>query len=229
MAGPDSTATVPVITIDGPSGSGKGTVAAKVAAATGYTLLDSGAVYRAAALRVLLQQVDADSEPAVVQCIESMQAEFEPGTDGVRVWLDGTDVTAELRSETTAAMASRIAAVPAVREALMQTQRDFRRPPGLVADGRDMGTVVFPDARHKIFLTASVAERARRRYNQLNKKELQVTMESLLQEIELRDQRDSTRSVAPLIPAKEALVIDSTGIGIDQVVEKILQNVRGNP
>jgi len=228
MRGSDHPHVVPVITIDGPSGSGKGTVAAKVAAALNYTLLDSGAVYRAAALRVLRERIDVAAHEQVVSCVAAMDATFEPDSDGVRVRLDGVDVTLELRNETTASMASKISAIPAVRTALMQTQRDFRQPPGLVADGRDMGTVVFPDAEHKIFLTASVEERASRRYKQLNKKELHVTMESLLQEIELRDRRDSDRAVAPLVPAKDALVIDSTGIGIEHVVETVLQYCRSD-
>jgi len=228
MLSSDHSHAVPVITIDGPSGSGKGTVAAKVAVALNYTLLDSGAVYRAAALRVLRERIDASVHEQVVSCVAAMDATFEPDSDGVHVRLDGVDVTLELRSETTASMASRIAVIPSVRTALMQTQRDFRQPPGLVADGRDMGTVVFPDAEHKIFLTASAEERARRRYKQLNKKELHVTMESLLQEIELRDARDSHRAVSPLVPAKDALVLDSTGIAIEHVFETVLRKCRSD-
>ncbi|MBX2825419.1 MAG: (d)CMP kinase [Gammaproteobacteria bacterium] len=217
--------TVPVVTIDGPSGSGKGTVASRVATALNYHLLDSGAIYRAAALSALNHAVNLGEEAAVLASVEQMSTSFEPGPDGVRVVLEGVDVTDELRSERTASAASRIATMPAVRTELLQYQRDFRRLPGLVADGRDMGTVVFPDARYKFFLTASAEERAERRYNQLNKKDLQVTMESLLQEIKRRDERDSTRKTAPLLPAKDALVVDSTGISIDDVVETLLSKI----
>lgn len=216
----------PVITIDGPSGSGKGTAAIRLAAALEYHLLDSGAIYRAAALHALNQTTDLDLESAVLASVETMATSFEPAADGVHVLLDGRDVTDELRGERIASAASRIAVMPAVRASLLQCQRDFRQPPGLVADGRDMGTVVFPDARHKFFLTASAEERAARRYKQLNKKDLQVTMESLLQDIKRRDERDSTRQTAPLLPAKDALVVDSTGISIDEVVDTLLRKIR---
>jgi len=222
----DTSSDVVVVTIDGPSGSGKGTVSVRVAAELGFALLDSGAVYRAAALRVIRQAVDLGSEAAICACIRAMETRFESTADGVRVVLDGEDVSAEIRNEETASVASQIAVMPSVRTALLQTQRNFRRAPGLVADGRDMGTVVFPDAEYKFFLTAAAAERAQRRYKQLNEKGMPVTMEGLLQEIERRDRRDSTRKVAPLVPAKDALVVDSTGIGINAVTALVLRHIR---
>lgn len=212
----------PVITIDGPSGAGKGTVAMKLAQELQYHLLDSGAVYRAAAVHVLQENIDPHDEKAVVAAVKSMRARFEtvPGK-GVQVFLNNSDFAADLRNEGVASIASAIAVIEPVRTALMNTQRDFCRPPGLVADGRDMGTVVFPDAWLKIFLTASAEERASRRYKQLNKKELSVTLESLLHETQVRDQRDATRSVSPMVPASDALVIDSTGITVEQVMQQL--------
>lgn len=236
----NTAASAPVITIDGPSGAGKGTIAMALARRTSFHLLDSGAIYRAAALWALDQRVSLDDETALVEAAASMQAVFDPGGDptierspvaavgeGLRVQLAGVDVTERLRSETTASAASRIAAMPTVRAVLLQVQRDFRQPPGLVADGRDMGTVVFPDAALKIFLTASSEARANRRYKQLKSKDLNVTLESLLQEIELRDERDSSRANSPLVPADGALVIDSTNKSAESVIEEITRVMHG--
>jgi len=212
----------PVVTIDGPSGAGKGTIAKQLADKLGYHLLDSGAVYRAAALHALRNGVDLDHEASVMDAIVHMNARFEPHPDGVQVMLGDRNVTHELRSETTAAAASKVAAMPRVRAALLDEQRSFRTAPGLVADGRDMGTVVFPDATLKVYLSASAQVRAQRRSKQLKDKGIQTTMASLLQEISARDERDSSREHAPLVAAKDALVIDSSDLSISAVVSQIL-------
>lgn len=212
----------PVITIDGPSGAGKGTVARRIARKLGFHLLDSGAVYRAAALHAVRAAAHLDDEASVNRALDSLAVTFEPAEGGVRVWLDGRDVSVELRTETTAAAASRVAAMDSVRSRLLDEQRRFRMAPGLVADGRDMGTVVFPDATLKIFLTASAEERARRRAKQLKEKGIDATMASLLENIAERDRRDSTRASSPLIAAADAEVIDSSGVAADIVVGRIL-------
>lgn len=215
-----------VITIDGPSGAGKGTVAQRIARRLDFHLLDSGAVYRAAALHALDVKADLGDEQAVVSACHSLNVEFDKTSDsGVRVLFGEKDVTADLRSELTADAASRIAVMPAVRTVLLQMQRDFQQTPGLVADGRDMGTVVFPDAHIKVFLTASSRIRAERRYKQLNQQGIDATLEGLMEEIEARDLRDSTRKTAPLVAADDALVIDSTSISIERVTQIILQAV----
>ena len=214
---------VPVITIDGPSGSGKGTVSRIVAARLGWHLLDSGALYRLTALAAADRGLDPRDEPGHGVLAAALDVQF--GVDaqgGERVLLEGRDVTGVLRAETTGNMASLVAAMPAVRTALLARQRAFAVPPGLVADGRDMGTVVFPAAGLKVFLTASAEERARRRYNQLKEKGLAANLAGLSQEILERDRRDSARSVAPLRPAADAVVIDSTGLAVDGVVDRIL-------
>lgn len=213
---------VPVIAIDGPSGSGKGTIARRVAAALGFHLLDSGALYRLTALAAERRGIDADDVRAVVRAAREMRVSFGAGDGAEEVWLDGDEVSGELRTEECGRLASRIAALPEVREALKARQRDFREPPGLVADGRDMGTAIFPGADLKIFLTASAEERARRRYNQLKDKGIGVTLAGLARDIAERDRRDTERSVAPLVPAADAIVIDSTSLGIEQVTEKVL-------
>lgn len=213
---------VPVIAIDGPSGSGKGTIARRVAAALGFHLLDSGALYRLTALAAARRGIDADDVPGVVQAAREMDVSFGAGDGAEEVWLDGDEVSGELRTEECGRLASRIAALPEVREALKARQRDFREPPGLVADGRDMGTAIFPGADLKIFLTASAEERARRRYKQLKDKGIGVTLAGLARDIAERDRRDTERSVAPLVPAEDAIVIDSTSLGIEQVVENVL-------
>jgi cytidylate kinase len=218
---------VPVIAIDGPSGSGKGTVCRIIAARLGWHLLDSGALYRLTALAGAARGLDPADEPGHAALAARLDVAFEVnGVGEERVLLDGRDVTRELRAETTGNMASVVAAMPSVRSALLGRQRAFAVPPGLVADGRDMGTVVFPSAGLKIFLTASADERARRRYNQLKEKGLTANLAGLSQEILERDRRDSARSVAPLRPAADAVVIDSTGITVDDVVNRILVLVR---
>jgi cytidylate kinase len=219
---------VPVLTIDGPSGSGKGTIARAVASALGWHLLDSGAIYRAVGYAAGLRELDVADAETVARCAGDLRLEFrDPGDGGdTRVIIDGVDATDAIRTETAGAAASAIAAIPMVRKALMDKQLAFRQAPGLVADGRDMGTVVFPDAGVKVFLTASPAERAERRYKQLNAKGLDVTLASLLHEIELRDARDASRSVAPLRPAGDAVVIDSTSQSIAAVVDAVLALVQ---
>ncbi len=216
--------TVPVLTIDGPSGSGKGTISRLVAARLGWHYLDSGALYRAVGLAAAWSQVDLSDAEHVAACAQRTEIHFETGEGGAepRVIVNGKDVTHQLRMETAGAAASAIAALPSVREALLDKQRAFRQPPGLVADGRDMGTVIFPDARHKVFLTASAEERAERRYKQLKDKGVSVTLDGLLREILARDARDAERAVAPLRPAEDAVRIDTTGLPIDEVVAHVL-------
>jgi len=219
---------VPVLTIDGPSGSGKGTIARAVADRLGWHMLDSGAIYRAVGYAAGAKDLDVSDAQAVARCAAGTRIEFrDPGNGGdTRVLIDGEDATDAIRTETAGAAASAIAALPEVRKALVDKQLAFRQPPGLVADGRDMGTVIFSEARFKVFLTASAAERAERRYKQLKSKGLDVTLASLLHEIELRDARDASRTVAPLRPAADAVVIDTTGQPIPMVVDRVLAVVR---
>lgn len=219
---------VPVLTIDGPSGSGKGTVSRLVAEQLGWRLLDSGALYRAVGYAAGMAGLDLSDADAVTRCAETTKIQFRaaPNDGETRVIVNGHDATDELRTETAGAAASAIASVPSVRKALVELQLSFRRRPGLVADGRDMGTVIFPDAPYKVFLTASAAERAKRRYKQLKEKGLSVTLTSLQSEIEARDARDASRAVAPLKPADDAVLVDSTGMGIEEVVAKVLSVVK---
>ena len=218
---------IPVLTIDGPSGAGKGTVSRIVAARLAWHYLDSGALYRAVGVAASWADLDISDSAALVRCAFDTRIAFsESGGRGLRVHVNGVDATDELRLETTGAVASAIAAIPEVRAALRERQRAFRREPGLVADGRDMGTVIFPDAPFKVFLTASAEERADRRYNQLKEKGVSVNMEDLLREILARDARDAQRAVAPLRPAEDAVLIDTTGMPIDQVVDKVLALVQ---
>ena len=218
---------IPVIAIDGPSGSGKGTVSRRVAAALGWQLLDSGALYRIVALAGARAGLDADDQDGHAALARGLDIRFEvDGTGAERVLLDGRDVTREIRSEQAGSAASRVAAWPGVRAALFERQRGFMEPPGLVADGRDMGSVVFPDAQLKIFLTASTEERARRRHKQLKEKGLSVNLAALSAEIAERDRRDATREVAPLVACADAVVIDSTDLGVDAVVDKVLALAR---
>ncbi len=212
-------AEVPVIAVDGPSASGKGTLAAALAQRLGWHLLDSGAVYRALALAALRQGVVPEDEPALLRLAAALDLRFE----GERVWLGGEEIGDELRREETGAMASRVAALPAVRRALHALQLSFHRAPGLVADGRDMGTVVFPGAALKVFLTASAAERAKRRHKQLISKGIDTKITTLLADIEARDARDRSRSAAPLRAAEDALQLDNSQLGIDESVELVLQ------
>ena len=225
MSGLKPANTVPVVTIDGPSGAGKGTVAQRVAQALGFHLLDSGAIYRAGAVQAISLGADLDSETEVLAALGTLDTLFEPTDRGVRVWVDGRDVTDELRTEAVGNAASRIASIPTVRALLLDRQREFRQAPGLVADGRDMGTVVFPDAAIKVFLTASAEERASRRAKQLKEKDLHVSIESLRKEISERDERDASRAYAPLKPADDAHTIDSSHLSIDAVVELVLDRV----
>ena len=218
---------VPVIAIDGPSGSGKGTIARRVAAALGFHLLDSGALYRLVALSGSRRGLAPEDVAGHAEAARTLDVEFGVDERGEeRVLLEGEEVGREIRTETAGAEASRVAAMAPVRTALLQRQRNFARPPGLVADGRDMGTVVFPEAPLKIYLTASAEERARRRHKQLKQKGLTVTIGDLSQEIRERDQRDSSRSVAPLRPAADAVLLDSTGLAIEQVVDQVLELAR---
>lgn len=218
---------IPVIAIDGPSGSGKGTVCRLVARALGWHLLDSGALYRLVALAGDRTGLDASDRTGHAALAESLDIRFEVDEAGAeRVLLGGEDITRELRSEKAGNAASRVAAWPEVRTALFQRQRRFMQPPGLVADGRDMGSVVFQDAGLKIFLTASAEERARRRYKQLKEKGLGVNLAALSAEIAERDRRDATRQVAPLVACQDAVVIDSTSLDIDAVVERVLELAR---
>ncbi|MDY6992499.1 MAG: (d)CMP kinase [Pseudomonadota bacterium] len=220
---------IPVLTIDGPSGVGKGSASLKVGQQLGWHLLESGALYRALALMAQEAQVALDDEVALTQLANQLEVTFEAQAHEVRVWLkrahDETDITQALRHETYAHVASQIAVLPQVRQALLERQRAFRQIPGLVAEGRDMGTVVFPEATVKIFLTASVEERAQRRYKQLKEKGISVKLSTLSQDIAARDQRDSMRPVAPLSTATDAWVIDTTRLSIEEVVANILKQV----
>jgi cytidylate kinase len=220
-------AQVPVIAIDGPSGSGKGTIAGLLAKKLGWSLLDSGALYRLLAFAARNHGVDLTNEEALKVLAAHLDVQFiaAEGGHGQRIILEGEEVTEVIRNEQVGAGASQVASLPAVREALLQRQRAFLEAPGLVADGRDMGTVVFPEAPLKVFLTASAEERARRRYLQLKAKGDDVSLSSLLDEIRARDERDTQRAVAPLKPAADAIQLDSTELSIEQVLERILSEV----
>ncbi|MCC7325476.1 MAG: (d)CMP kinase [Burkholderiales bacterium] len=207
-----------MIAVDGPAASGKGTIAAAVARALGFHYLDSGALYRLVALKAARSGADVDDEAALARLAAALAVVFHDGT----VALDGDDATAAIRSESVSAAASRVAVHPAVRRALIERQRAFRRPPGLVADGRDMGTVVFPDARTKVFVTASAEQRARRRHKQLIAKGISITMDGLLRDIRERDARDAGRAAAPLEPAPDAVLLDTTDLTIDEAVARVL-------
>jgi CMP/dCMP kinase len=215
-------ASVPVIAIDGPTASGKGTVAQRVAAALGFHYLDSGALYRLVALRALRAGTAPDDAAALAAIAAALRPRF---TD--RVTLDGEDVSDAIRREDVGVMASKIAVHPALRAALLDLQHGFRRAPGLVADGRDMGTVVFTDAQTKVFLTASVEARADRRHKQLSEKGFSANLAALLQDLRERDARDAGRAAAPLKPAADAKLLDSSGLTIEQVVDRVIRWHRG--
>lgn len=219
---------VPIMTIDGPSGSGKGTISRAAARALGWALLDSGALYRLIALAGRQARVALDDGPGLARLAERADIRFDSGRSGEEiVWLNGQAVTDAIRTEQAGNDASKVAALPVVRAALLERQRRFAVPPGLVADGRDMGTVVFPQAEVKIFLTASPAERAARRYKQLKEKGVAATLAALSLEIEERDLRDMNRAVAPLTPSADAVLLDTTGMPVAAVVERVLEVARG--
>lgn len=223
--------TAPVITVDGPSGAGKGTLSQRLAGHLGWHLLDSGAIYRVLAFAAQRRGVPLDAADRLAALAERLDVTFTAGTprDGVRVWLEGEDATAAIRTETAGGAASQVAAIPAVREALLQRPRAFRCLPGLIADGRDMGTVVFPDATLKLFLTASPRARAERRHKQLMEKGVDASIAALSEEIAQRDRRDRERSVAPLVAADDAILLDSTGKTIEAVWRETLAHLPTGP
>jgi len=212
----------PVLAIDGPGGAGKGTISRLVAGRLGWHLLDSGALYRLVALDARKRGVALEAEQALAELATHLDARFESRGDQTRILLNGLDVTEAIRSEAAGDGASRVAALPRVRVGLVQRQRDFRRPPGLVADGRDMGGVIFPDALLKVFLTASVEERARRRHKQLKDKGIDVSLSALSRDMVERDRRDSARAIAPLKPCDDARILDTTGMDVPAVVAVVL-------
>lgn len=212
---------IPVLTIDGPSGSGKGTLAQRMAEKLGWHYLDSGAIYRVLAQAALKHQIDLTDETALASIAGQLDVQFVLKDGQLQVVLEDEDVSLLIRSEQAGNAASKVAAFPAVRSALLQRQRDFCQPPGLVTDGRDMGTVVFPDAPYKVFLTASAEVRAERRYKQLKEKGIDSNLSDLVAEISERDERDTQREVAPLRPADDAVILDSTQLGIEAVLEKV--------
>lgn len=216
---------IPVITIDGPSGVGKGTISHLLAKKLGWHFLDSGALYRLTALAAIRHGVALDDEPGVAAIARELDVTFRATEAGeVKVFLENQDVSNDIRTETAGNNASRVAVLPAVREALLQRQRDFAQAPGLVADGRDMGTTVFPGASRKIFLTASAQVRAKRRYKQLKEKGFDANLDSLIEEIEQRDERDRSRSTSPLRPAEDAVCIDTSDKSIDEVFAQVLMH-----
>ncbi len=223
-----SDSAVPVITIDGPSGSGKGTISQYLAAKLGWHHLDSGALYRLLAYAALQQAIPLDDEAALVRLAARLSAAYRlPTSDQPAILLDGVDVGPALRTEKCAEAASKIAALPAVREALLGWQRQYRQLPGLVADGRDMGTVVFPDATLKLFLTARSEVRAQRRYNQLKNKGINVDLAELVREVEARDQRDASRKASPLMPATDAVILDNSDQDEAGTLAQVLDAVHG--
>ena len=225
---PNSPAQAPVITIDGPGGSGKGTIAQKVAKSISWHLLDSGALYRLVALAASNHGVSLNNEESLQILAENMDVQFlvDESEQPMRIVLEGDVVTKDIRSEEVGRDASKVAALPSVRAGLLQRQHDFREAPGLVADGRDMGTVVFPDAELKIFLTASAEERAQRRFKQLQEKGMSANLADLQAAIQSRDEQDMNRAVAPLVPADDSIVIDSTDMTVDEVYTELMNHAR---
>ena len=210
---------IPVITIDGPTASGKGTVAARVAQKLGFHYLDSGALYRLCAYKALKEEINLADEAHLAQTAQALSPVFEGG----KIFLDEEDVTDKIRAEAVGVAASKVAALPRVREALLDVQKRSRRLPGLVADGRDMGSVIFPDAPVKVFLTASAQARAQRRFNQLKEKGIVANIDTLTRDLEERDRRDMQRAVSPLAPAKDAKILDSSNLTIEETVGQVLQ------
>lgn len=217
---------VPVLTIDGPSGSGKGTLAQRMAAKLGWHYLDSGALYRVLAQAALQADIDLADESALATIAANLPVTFQIAQGTLTVLLNGQDVSLLIRTEHAGNAASKVAAIPSVRAALLQRQRDFRQAPGLVTDGRDMGTVVFPDAPYKVYLTASAEVRASRRYKQLKEKGIDSNLSDLIAEITERDERDQQREVAPLRPSADAIILDSTALGIDAVFQRVSELIR---
>lgn len=217
---------VPVITLDGPSGAGKGTLASLLAEHFDFHILDSGAIYRLLALAALKENLDLDNENSMAALASRLEIEFRViKGESVRTFLAGEDVSHQLRQEKSGLAASRVAVHPGVRSALLQKQRDFRKAPGLVADGRDMGTVVFADSPYKFYLTASAEIRAERRYKQLSELGVSATISALLQEIRDRDERDSSRKMSPLVPAKDAYVLDTSDLDASEVFRQVLEKL----
>ena len=213
---------VPVVTIDGPSGSGKGTIASLLAERLGWAVLDSGALYRLVGYAAERSRIDLDQVDKLCEIARNLNVVFK----GDQVFQDGVEISRHIRTEAAGNMASKVAAIPEVRDALLEWQRSFAKEPGLVADGRDMGSVVFPNAAVKVFLTASAEERANRRYNQLKEKGISVSLRDLVRDIRERDERDRNRDVAPLIAPVAALELESTSLSIDEVLERVLEKVR---
>jgi cytidylate kinase len=216
---------IPVLTIDGPSGAGKGTVSRAIAQQLAWHYLDSGSIYRALGIACLEQKIKLEDTQAIVKVAEEMHLEFECKNE-FGVILNGINITAELGTETTANTASQVASIPEVRTVLLEKQQAFQKKPGLVADGRDMGTVVFAAAAHKVYLTASAEIRAKRRYKQLIEQGISANLKQITQEIQARDKRDTERAVAPLAKAKEALYIDSSDLSIEDVINRILNFIQ---
>jgi CMP/dCMP kinase len=217
---------IPIITIDGPSGAGKGTISQRVAEALGWHMLDSGSLYRLTALAATLDKVALDNENAVSALAAKLDVVFEPKPDGLKILLRGKDVSEDIRAEDIGMKASKVAALPAVRAALLTRQRDFALAPGLVADGRDMGTTVFPQAGLKIFMTASAEARAERRYKQLMEKGFSASLPALVADLKARDEQDSQRSVSPLMPAPDAILLDTTLMSIEDVTKQVLTRAK---